>query len=291
VSIQYDAIKTQVLQERITAAPDPHLQGVSQQPSDTSPGVEKVDTTDFYPSQWMTYSTGGGLNQESQHVTFFTLRVYPVRYNQRTDMVLYLDSCDITISYETPAVSPFPSQAKNDLLIICPTQFSTRYPITQHKNTVGVRTQIITLAEIYRTYPGYDRPEQIKFCIKDFVETWGTTYVLLVGGLKSHLTGRPRDDINTGTRDWYVPVRYANLWDDAVVYDPGFISDLYYADIYDSQGSFVMGFVWNGGMADGLIQRLVLDYPQDRLIYQTSISATPVGISLKYGHRAENYLL
>jgi hypothetical protein len=110
--------------------------------------------------------------------------------------------------------------------------------LAEHKNTVGIRTKIITLGEIYSEYPGIDRPEQIKYCIKDHVEQSGTSYVLLVGGMKSHIAAKPRDDVNTGTRDWYLPVRYSNLWDTDIVYDPGFISDLYYADIYDSEGNF-----------------------------------------------------
>ena len=45
----------------------------------------------------------------------------------------------------------------------------------------------------------------------------------------------PRDDANQGTQDWYLPVRYANIISDT---DPGLISDLYYACIYDASGNF-----------------------------------------------------
>ena len=275
VTIQFDDIKTLMLQERITTAPTPFLQGISRKLSEVPIVAEKDETTDFYPSQWMTYSTGGGLNQDSKHVTFFTLRVYPVRYNQATETLLYLDSCDIIITYEPLENSPFPNQAKNDLVIICPTQFVLPLlRLAEHKNMVGVRTQIITLAEIYRDYPGNDQPEQIKYCIKDFVETWGTTYVLLVGGLRSHLAGKPRDNINTGTHDWHLPVRYSNLWDDDIVYDPGFISDLYYADIYDGQGSFCSWDSFN----DGVYGRWShfdafrsLDYPPDQIDFYPDV--------------------
>jgi hypothetical protein len=62
---------------------------------------------------------------------------------------------------------------------------------------------------------------------------------LLVGGLNSFIYGKPRDDHNQGTQDWHLPVRYTNLNDGPQEpYDPGFISDLYYADIYDGQGNF-----------------------------------------------------
>jgi len=49
--------------------------------------------------------------------------------------------------------------------------------------------------------------------------------------MKSQFFGTPRDDENQGSKSWYVPVRYTNLYDDGGIYDPGYISDLYYADI------------------------------------------------------------
>jgi hypothetical protein len=61
---------------------------------------------------------------------------------------------------------------------------------------------------------------------------------MLVGGLKSMIYANPRDDINQGTTGYYLPVRYTNNREPGVEYDPGFISDLYYADIYDSEGNF-----------------------------------------------------
>jgi len=274
VSIQHDTVKSQILQKRITLAPDPFIQGINGYQTEVPIHEEPMDSPEFYPSKWFTYSTGGGLNQDGKHVTFFTLRVYPVRYNQVTDTVQYLDSCDIIITYEPLADSPFPNQATNDLVIICPTQFVLPLlPLVEHKKVIGIRTQIITLADIYRNYPGYDRPEQIKYCIKDVVENWGTTYVLFIGGLKSHLAGKPRDDLNTGTRDWYVPVRYTNLWDDDVLYDPGFISDLYYADIYDGQGSFCTWDSFGDGVYGGWshFDRNTPDYPVDQIDFYPDI--------------------
>ncbi|MCX6671131.1 MAG: C25 family cysteine peptidase [Euryarchaeota archaeon] len=274
VTIHFDDVKTLLLQEKITVAPDALSQGFSSTPS-VPTIAEEDDTSDFYPLQWIAYFTGGGLNENSEHVTFFTLRVFPVRYNWATDTLLYLDSCDITITYDAPAHSPFPSQAKNDLVIICPVQFFLPLlRLAEHKNMVGVRTKIITLAEIYRTYPGYDRPEQIKYCIKDVVENLGTTYVLLVGGLKSHLVGKPRDNINTGTRDWHLPVRYSNLWDDDDVYDPGFISDLYYADIYDSQGKFCTWDSFGDEVYGGWSHSATLgspNYPSDQIDFYPDV--------------------
>jgi hypothetical protein len=273
VAIHFDDVQTVPLQEKIALAPYPFIQGTFREPS-VPPITAEYENTDLYPCQWTTYFTGGGLNQNSEHVTFLTVRVFPVRYNQANDTLLYLESCDVTITYEPPTSSPFPSQAKNDLVIICPLQFVLPLlPLVKHKNMVGVRTQLITLAEIYRSYPGYDRPEQIKFFIKDVVETWGTTYVLLVGGLRSHLAGKPRDSTNTGTRDWHLPVRYTNLWDDDAIFDPGFISDLYYADIYDSQGSFCSWNSFDDGVYGGWSHKTLgpPNYPVDTIDFYPDI--------------------
>jgi hypothetical protein len=111
-----------------------------------------------------------------------------------------------------------------DLVIIAPKEFSKLLsPLVKHKNNVGVKTILKTTDEIYRGYVGRDKPEQIKYFIKDALETWGIKYVLLVGGMK------------TGRQSWYVPVRYSNL-DDRQDWDIRYISDLYYADIYKMDG-------------------------------------------------------
>jgi hypothetical protein len=249
VTIHYDEIKTIHLQKKITPAPYPFIEGTPMELSETLLDTGFYGTEEFYPQHWFSYSTGGGLNQDSKHVTFCTLRVFPLRYSPGTDTVHYINACQILLTYRTTPDSPFPSVVTNDLVIISPLIFvSPLERLAEHKNDIGIRTKIITLGDIYCNYPGNDRPEQIKYFIKDAMEKWGTTYVLLVGGLKSHLIGKPRDDINSGIRDWYLPVRYTNLWDSDSVYDPGFISDLYYADVYDGNGSFCD---WDSG-GDGV---------------------------------------
>jgi len=113
-----------------------------------------------------------------------------------------------------------------DLVIIAPKEFSRLLsPLVKHKNSVGVKTILKTTEDIYREYDGRDKPEQIKYFIKDALENWTIKYVLLVGGIKS------------GRQTWYLPVRYSNL-DDRQDWDVRYISDLYYADIYNEGGEF-----------------------------------------------------
>ena len=118
-----------------------------------------------------------------------------------------------------------------DMVIIAPAKFSRALQkLIDHKDSVGINTALKTTEKIYDEYTGADKPEQIKYFIKDALDTWEIKYVLLVGGMKSYFTGVPRDDINQGSKSWHVPVRYTNNYDE---YDPGSISDLYYADIYE----------------------------------------------------------
>ena len=275
VTLRCGDMHTRVLQKKITRIPYPHVQGTLSEEKEFSLGTARDDGEEFYPSYWIKYSTGAGLNEEGKHVTFFTLQVFPVRYNQETDTIQYIDSCDITMTYTPLTSSPFPRTVITELVIICPTQFFLPLQrLAEHKNSKGIHTQIVTLEEIYRHYSGCDRPEQIKYFIKDTVEKWGTTYVLLVGGLKSHLIGNPRDDINTGTNDWHLPVRYTNLWDDDALYDPGFISDLYYADIYDGQGNFCNWNSVNDGVFGGWSHKATRNppnYPSDDIDFYPDI--------------------
>jgi len=77
--------------------------------------------------------------------------------------------------------------------------------------------------------------------------------------LKSMIYAKPKDNCNIGARGWYVPVRYSNMYDDPAfpllassLHDPGVISDLYYADIYEAGGEFSS---WDGNN-DGIFLSL-----------------------------------
>jgi hypothetical protein len=114
-----------------------------------------------------------------------------------------------------------------DLLIIAPQKFvNALQPLITHKNNVGIRTHLVTLDEVYHQmfWQGRDEPEKIKFFIKTAKQEWGVRYVLLVGGRSSQF--QPT---------WYCPVRYVSMVED---WDVDYLSDLYFADIYDAGGNF-----------------------------------------------------
>lgn len=134
-------------------------------------------------------------------------------------------------------------QGAYQLLILAPEVFAEELqPLVQHKTTLGMQTLLVTLEQI-RTAPeaslGRDEAEQMKYYIHYAIDTYGISYVLLLGG-KIGQTDR-----------WYLPVRYVqmdNSWEEA------YCTDLYFADIYDCNGTFSS---WDSD-SDGLFGEWVL---------------------------------
>ena len=230
-------VKNMVLSKKIRPGSEPVAQA-----QETSSSVSTIDQSVYgsdvlFPEEWFVFYTGGGLDNNNEEKTLLTLRIYPIRYSPATDTIYYVDKFDLKITYKEPLSNPFPTTADNVLVIIAPSKFSSALQkLVDHKNDHGLLTDLKTLEEIYSEYTGADEPEQIKYFIKDAKETVGITHVLLVGGLKSYIYAKPRDDKNKGVSGWHLPVRYTNLKNSDG--DPGFISDLYYADLYDGEGNF-----------------------------------------------------
>jgi hypothetical protein len=213
-----------------------------------------------YPLDSFDYTIGCGLNKNLEPVTFLNIDIYPVQYYPSEGKISISSVFDIDISYDSLEISRLSTFNSYDLVIIAPEVFSDALqPLIEHKINYGVNTILKTTQEIYDEYSGVDKPEQIKLFIKDAVELWDVKYVLLVGGLKSVINARPRDDKNQGSIGWYVPVRYTNMFDDPAfpllassLHDPGVISDLYYSDIYQAGGEFSS---WDGN-DDGIFLAL-----------------------------------
>jgi len=183
-----------------------------------------------YPGDWVFYHTGGGLSH-GEHTTFLGVRVYPVLYYPSDDQLQFIRNITVNISYMEPVEPILEDRDVYDLLIITPSKF-TKYlqPLVYHKNMCCVETKLVELEEVYDQmfWYGRDQQEKIKYFIKDAVENWGITYVLLVGGIKGQ------------TFSWDLPVRYSRVvpLDEQEYAERSFISDLYFADIYDGEGAF-----------------------------------------------------
>jgi len=203
------------------------------------------NSDDYYPHAWSSFHIGCGLNGDAKRVTHLTVNIFPLRYRPATGRINVATKVDIKITYEKPDTDVATLRDAYDLVIITPSKFSTdAQRLADHKNSFGMNTIVKTTEDIYDEFSGVDKPEQIKYFIKDAIETWNVTYVLLFGGLKSVIWGNAQDDTNQGSKGWHLPVRYSNFqWDGAESYnftsgEPNYISDLYYADIYKEGGVF-----------------------------------------------------
>ncbi len=198
------------------------------------------DSAEPCPADWVQWHTGGGL-QNGEHVTFLSLHVYPARYRPATGELRTADEVTVEVTYEPPATSLVTAD-EYDLLIVAPEAFTEALqPLVEHKEEYGVATKLVTTDEIYSGEyfepQGRDKPEQLKYFIKNALDDWGITYVMLAGGKKSYLTGNWGDDGPTTVNSdlWHVPVRYVALNDQT---EAGYLSDLYFADIYNATGAF-----------------------------------------------------
>ncbi len=107
-----------------------------------------------------------------------------------------------------------------DLVIISYPAFAEQLqPLVNHKYNHSVQTKLVLLQQVYGHFPGRDEAEQIKYFIKHAIEEWHISYILLVGDITK------------------VPIRAtaAYPWNG---FGNNILSDLYYADIYDENGSF-----------------------------------------------------
>jgi len=121
-----------------------------------------------------------------------------------------------------------------DLILITPPSFSDELqPLQEHKEQHAVATKIVTLEEIYTgvyfSVEGRDDAEQIKYFIKNAIENWNTRYILLVGG-KEEMPVRYSIVHSTRYREYKWDFLLPDICSGTSV---GFITDLYYADIYD----------------------------------------------------------
>ena len=195
-------------------------------------------STNRYPVNYYDVKITCGLSLNKERVTHIILYIYPVQYLPALNKINYIKGALVEIIYDSPE-NKMNFQEEYDLVIIAPKKFSRILNnLVTHKNQIGTRTFLKTTEDIYNQYNGVDKPEQIKYFIKDAIETNNITYVLLVGGLKSLFYANDREHPNYGSKYWHVPVRYTNIVKTGDVTDSGALCDLYYADIYKLGGEF-----------------------------------------------------
>jgi hypothetical protein len=219
VTVSYSDTNQLILSKEVLPAsePSPVDATIASQPVKD---ISVYGSSEMYPAESYRYTTGAGLDGKD-HVIYLALQCYPIRYSPAENILSFNEHAEIQITYENP-ITPTLFSDEYNLVIITPSAFSNALqPLIDHKNSMGVNTILKTTEDIYAQYSGFDQAEQIKYFIKDAIETWGVTYVLLIGGVNK------------------LPIRttYASYW------EGGILSDLYYADIYNATGGFCS---WDG---------------------------------------------
>jgi len=222
VEVSFSEPKKMVLSKQIKPASKPiMLNTETKMIAQLEKNKETYESENLYPLNTFSYTIGTGLNND-EHVVYLTIKCYPIRYSPAKNTIYYSESAEITISYEEP-VNQFEFSDEYDLLIISPNEFSNELQyLIEHKNKYGIKTILKTTEEIYAEYNGYDEAEEIKYFIKDALETYGIDYVLLIGGIEK-LPIR---------KTWFFQRYHEHYWNETI------LTDLYYADIYDRYSNF-----------------------------------------------------
>jgi len=229
VEYRISEIKFLTLANKIKPATEPVVPDLQKIANYNSIEKNLYKKEELFPNNWISYSIGAGLDENNCHVLFLIIQVFPVRYNVEEDEIYYVENFELTIIFQESENIFFPVTSEYDLLIISPKRFYKNLEkLVNHKDSYGINTILVTLDEIYNEKyfksQGRDDAEKIKYFIKNSLEQWGIKYVLLVGGRIPGLREK-----------WHLPVRYVNIY---WVNESSYISDLYYADIYDGMGEF-----------------------------------------------------
>ena len=180
--------------------------------------ISIYESEELYPTVGYSYAMAAGLDND-EHVLYLIVDCYPVRYSPKNNLMYYSEKVEITVVYHQPKLSVvFPDEC--DLVIIAPEEYSTAIqPLVSHKENHNVKTFFKTTEDIYSEYTGRDEPEKIKYFIKEAAESFGASYVLLIGSI------------------YKLPIRTSSvtLWDR---WQEDTLTDLYYSDLLDANGGF-----------------------------------------------------
>lgn len=219
VSYTYSEKKEIQLSKEIMPASEPLTvtPSASESKLNEAKNQEIYSSDAIYPESPFEYKVGSGL-EGSDHVIFLAVYCFPILYSPKNQMIYYKDRLEIKVNYQK-GETPIGASDEFDLVIVSPSEYSEELqPLIDHKNEFSINTTYFTTENIYANYQGRDEAEQIKYFIKDAIETMGVEYVLLVGSV------------------YKLPIRktYPSMWGGP----KEIISDLYFADIYDGEMNF-----------------------------------------------------
>lgn len=177
--------------------------------------------TEPYPETWYEYDVGSGIIDNERNI-ILKVQILPVKFNPIESYIEWVDEVEIEIEYDLNQDTTNYDD-EYDLLILSPNKYTDQLQqLMNHKNNRGISTIIVTLNEIssgaYFQAEGRDDIEEIKYFIKNAIDNWLITNVLIVGSAS----------------DFPARLTHVDLGNDNEI----FVSDLYYADIYDGENKF-----------------------------------------------------
>ncbi|MBC7080834.1 MAG: hypothetical protein H5T44_01055 [Thermoplasmatales archaeon] len=188
-----------------------------------------------FPDNFVDYRILAGI-YNGERCLILSVFLHPYIYEINENSIIYTDKINLRISYDG---NPLPAETSTyDFLIISPDAWLDELStFKQHKESKGIKTIVVGLSEVY-AHPsavhGRDDAEKVKYFIKNAIEEWGIKYVMLVGGRQGGIFNER----------WLMPVRYTNL-DDRSGWETGYLSDLYFADIYKYENGSIAFEDWD----------------------------------------------
>lgn len=214
-------IQTQTVSKDVIPTPIPVIVGQTT----TKNQVSSINYgTKPYPSKWFEYSVGGG-RYNGELSIIVEVQINPVKYYPVEKKIEWINDVNIAIEYDH-SNEPMTFSDEYQFVVIGADEYSNEIePLITHKIGRGVTAKFVSLTDVYSgTYfpaQGRDNQEKIKYFIKNTIENWATGNILLVGSNAKLPTRTTHVNVDTDPPD-----------------DEVFVSDLYYADIYDFEGNF-----------------------------------------------------
>ncbi len=186
----------------------------------------ETSSTDNAPKTikgWYEYRVGTGLYNNNPQLILH-LEIYPIQYDAEKNSIQWTDTVTVMVDYEQPDASATLYDDIYQFLIIAYDEYiSDLQPLVAHKNAQDISTVLVSLNDVYSgTYfeaIGRDDPEKIKYFIKNALDEWKIDNVLIVGS-----------DKKIPARETHIKVSDSDT--------EVFVSDLYYADIYNATDEF-----------------------------------------------------
>jgi hypothetical protein len=235
VTVSYTETQEKIISKPIQIAPQPIMDNTLEPITETV----QINPGNIYPEQPFSYHIAAGRDGDNL-VTYLAVHLYPIRYLPFENTLRCSMNAKIIITSIPPETKTTITSDQYELVIIAPNAFSkTLQPLVTHKISKDITTKLVTTDEIgsnvYFTTEGRDSAEEMKYFIKNAFDQWGIKYVLLVGGRNNGVM----------QEKWWIPVRYSLLNDDS---EGSYLTDLYFADLYDSNGSFSSWDTNNNGI-------------------------------------------